>query len=296
MRCRRHGIAPGPVSWLVSLTVAGLVLLWLSWPVWGSLSAPGRDAVAAETPALLFGLLGLVAVSSWSVWLDSGRRTQALAPIVLLTVLATGVRVLWSPGTSGVEPVFAVPLLAGVAFGGPAGFLTGTLSSMVSAAALGLVSTPLIGQTLVWGLWGLSGGLLHRTRTGTAWLLASLACLPLGVGSGVLLNLIGWTGETGAEVGAFLPGLPWDRSLARLWDYSLATSLAHDSTRAVTNAVTVLLLGLPLLRGLRTAWGFAPGPSSAAPESPRVRPEAEARRSRSDALSQLWNTDDGGSE
>lgn len=296
MSRRTHGTSPGVASWLVTLALAGVAGAWLTWPVWGSLTAPGRDAVAAETPALLFALLGLVLVLAWGVWWDSGRRLASLAPVVVVSALTTAVRVLWSPAVSGVEPVFALPLLAGVAFGGPAGFLTGAVSSLVSAAALGLIAPPLVGQTLVWGLWGLAGGLLHSARSRTAWLLAVPLCIPLGLLSGGLLNLIGWTGETSAEVGAFLPGLPWDKSLARLWEYTRATSAVYDLTRAATNAVVVLVLGLPLVRALRAAWGSEPGPTPAPVREPRVRPTARSRRARSRTLSQLWNTDNGGSE
>lgn len=296
MRWLRHSTAPGVLSWLVTLGVVGLLGTWLTWPVWASLTAPGRDALAAETPPLLFAVLGMVLVIAWSVWVDSGHRLRCLAPVTLLVLADVAVRVLWSPASSGVEPVFFLPLLAGIVLGGPAGFLTGALASLLSATALGLIATPLIGQTLVWGLWGLAGGLLHRMRSVTAWVFGVVICIPMGVGSGLLLNLIGWSGETSAPVGAFLPGVPWNASLARLWNYTLATSLAHDLTRAVTNAVAILVLGLPLLRALRSAWGSAPGPSSIPERPPQVRPEARERRARSRQLNQLWNTTNGGSE
>lgn len=292
----RSGTVPGPRSWAVTLSAVLLGLGWLTWPVWGSYSAPGRDAVTAETPALLFALIGLLALLAWAVWRDCGRRASALAPVALLVVVASAVRVLLSPGASGVEPSFAPLIVAGATLGGPAGFLTGASAAVASSLPLGLVQSPLVGQALVWGLWGLAGGMLRQLRLHTVWLAGTLMCLPLGLVSGLLLNLIGWTGETEATVGAFLPGSPLAASAERLWEYTVHTSLAYDATRAVTNAVLLLLVGLPVLRALRAAWGTEPYPVVPREPEPQVSPAARERRKRSDTLKQLWNPDEGGTE
>ena len=203
MRRIRCGTNPGAVSKAITWVIVALGLGWLTWPIWGSLTAPDRETVAAETPALLFALAGLVVLLAWGVWHDCGYHAPALAPVTLLVVVDSAVRLLLSPGSSGVEPTFALPLLAGATLGGPAGFLTGALAAMTSSIPLGLVQPPLVGQTLVWGLWGLAGGGLRSLRTRTAWFVGILACLPLGIVSGLLLNLIGWTGETAATTGNY---------------------------------------------------------------------------------------------
>ena len=296
MRRIRCGTAPGAVSRAITWVIVALGLSWLTWPVWGSLTAPDRETVAAETPALLFALAGLVVLLAWGVWYDCGCHAPALAPVTLLVVVDSAVRMLLSPGSSGVEPTFALPLLAGATLGGPAGFLTGALAAMTSSIPLGLVQSPLVGQTLVWGLWGLTGGGLRSLRTRTAWFVGVLVCLPLGIVSGLLLNLIGWTGETAATTGAFLPGLPPLASATRLWEYTWATSFAYDASRAITNAALLLLVGLPLLHGMRAAWGVAPGPTDQPARNPRVSSAARERRARSSTLNQLWNLDEGGTE
>ena len=139
MRRIRCGTNPGAVSKAITWVIVALGLGWLTWPIWGSLTAPGRETVAAETPALLFALAGLVVLLAWGVWHDCGCHAPALAPVTLLVVVDSAVRLLLSPGSSGVEPTFALPLLAGATLGGPAGFLTGALAAMTSSIPLGLV-------------------------------------------------------------------------------------------------------------------------------------------------------------
>lgn len=279
-------------SHLALLVLGILGVGWLGWPIWSSFTAPGRDALQAETPFLLAAVMGLLALLATSMWLDAGRRAAVFGPVVLVALADVVVRLVLSPGGSGIEPVYALPLLAGAALGAPAGFLTGSLAALASSVALGLVDTPLVGQILVWGLWGAAGGLLRALRPSIAWLLAAAACLPLGLLTGLALNITGWTGERDAPTGGFLPGLPPLEALQRLVDYTLATSLAFDMTRAVVNAVLVLIIGLPVLRALRAAYGTAPrataGPTKAPP--PAVAPTALRRRGRSDQLTKLWTT------
>ena len=59
MRRIRCGTNPGAVSKAITWVIVALGLGWLTWPIWGSLTAPDRETVAAETPALLFALAGL---------------------------------------------------------------------------------------------------------------------------------------------------------------------------------------------------------------------------------------------
>lgn len=278
-------------SRLALLTIGILGTGWLAWPIWSSFTAPGRDALQAETPFLLAAVLGLLALLATSIWLDAGRRAEVFGPVLLVVLVDVVIRLVLSPGSSGIEPVYALPLLAGAALGAPAGFLTGALAALLSTVAMGLVNTPLVGQILVWGLWGAVGGLLRALRPVAAWLVALVACLPLGLLTGMALNITGWTGERDATTGGFLPGLPPLEALQRLLDYTLATSLAFDLTRAVVNALVVLIIGLPVLRALRSA--FSTRARSAAPDGPRppaVSPAAIHRRASSNQLTQLWNT------
>ena len=65
MRRIRCGTAPGAVSRAITWVIVALGLSWLTWPVWGSLTAPDRETVTAETPALLFALAGLIVLLAW---------------------------------------------------------------------------------------------------------------------------------------------------------------------------------------------------------------------------------------
>ncbi len=276
---------------LVALLVLGLLGAgWLGWPIWSSFTAPGRDALEAETPYLLAAVLGLLGVLATSIWLDAGRRSAVFGPILLVAFVDVVFRLVLSPGGAGIEPVYALPLLAGAALGAPAGFLTGAVAALASSVALGLVDTPLVGQILVWGLWGAVGGLLRSLRPVAAWLSAAVVALPLGLITGLALNITGWTGERDASTGGFLPGLPPLDALQRLIDYTLATSLAFDLTRAVVNALIVLVIGLPVLRALRQLSGTRPAAASGPtePPPPAVTPAAVRRRRRSDRLNDLW--------
>ncbi len=284
------GILNGWRSRSTLLVIGLLGTGWLGWPIWASFTAPDRDALEAETPFLLAAVLGLLGTLATSIWLDAGRRAAVFGPILLVAGVDVMFRLIMSPGGAGIEPVYALPLLAGAALGAPAGFLTGAVAALCSSVALGLVDTPLVGQILVWGLWGAVGGLLRAWRPAVAWLAAVVVSLPMGFITGLALNITGWPGERSAITGGFLPGLPPLAAAQRLIDYTLATSLAFDLTRAVVNALIVLVIGLPVLRALRHVFGaripMLPGPTE--PPPPAVAPAAVRRRSRSDHLNDLW--------
>lgn len=277
----------------VTLLVFGLLgALWLGWPLWSSFTAPDRDAVANEAPFILAAVLGLLALLGWAIWRDAGRRAQVFGPVILVAGIDVLLRLVLSPGGGGIEPVYALPLLAGAALGAPAGALTGGLAALLSATSLGLVDTPLVAQILAWGMWGVVGGALRHLRPIAAWLVAVVLALPLGMLTGVVLNISGWTGERDITTGGFLPGLPPLDAAQRLVEYTLTTSLAFDATRAVLNAIIVLAVGLPVLRALRRISGaptaVAPGPVE--PSPPDVSPSATRRRLRSDHLTDLWTS------
>ena len=286
----------GPRARIATAVLVALALAWVGWPVWGSWTAPDAATARALMPSLISALGGLLLVLGWALWRDAGRRVEVFAPVVLVATAATLVRFLLSPGTSGVEPAFVLPLLAGAALGSPAGFLTGALACLGSSALLGLYTEHLVAQTLVWGLFGLVGGLFRNSGARAAWIGCVIAGTLLGPISGVLLNTAGWVGDAGAPAGGFLLGAgPWE-SLTRLVDYSLTTSFAVDTARGITTAVLAFIVGFPVIRGLRATVGD-PVPSTTPIKPPPQRIDAAAiqRRERSDHLSTLWQpkeTDD----
>ena len=279
----------GARSRAVATVIVALALTWTGWPVWSSWTAPDSDTARTLMPSLLSALGGLLLVLGWALWRDSGRQARVFAPVVLMATVGAVVRTTLSPSASGIEPGFVVPLLAGAALGSPAGFLTGALTCLGSSALLGLFTEHLVVQTVVWGLFWLAGGMFRGAGTRVSWIGSAVAGALMGPVSGVLLNTTGWVDDAGVTAGGFLLGAgPWE-SFTRLIEYSLTTSFSVDSARGITTAVLTLLVGYPIIRGLRAAVGD-PIPSNtpikARPQ--RVDEQAVRRRRRSDQLSTIW--------
>jgi energy-coupling factor transport system substrate-specific component len=283
---------PAPVTGALPRAVAALTialaLTWVGWPVWASGSAPDRAALAAEVPWVLGALASLLVLLGFTLWLAAGRSFAPFAPASLLGAAAVLTPHYLHPGTGGVELLYVFPLVAGVVLGAPAGLLTGASAALISAVAGGTVGTPLPAQALVWGLWGVAGALLRPLGTVAAWLWAAVLCVPLGPLSGLLLNLTGWPGEQ-SDAGAFLPGLPPWESARRLVEYTWTTSFAYDLTRGVTCAVTMALIGLPLLAALRRSHDPRSLPVAAGAQPVAVvAAHSLDRRARSRRLENLW--------
>ena len=283
---------PAPVTGALPRAVAALTialaLAWVGWPVWASGSAPDRAALAAEVPWVLGALASLLVLLGFTLWLAAGRSFAPFAPASLLGAAAVLTPHYLHPGTGGVELLYVFPLVAGVVLGAPAGLLTGASAALISAVAGGTVGTPLPAQALVWGLWGVAGALLRPLGTVAAWLWAAVLCVPLGPLSGLLLNLTGWPGEQ-SDAGAFLPGLPPWESARRLVEYTWTTSFAYDLTRGVTCAVTMALIGLPLLAALRRSHDPRSLPVAAGAQPVAVvSARSLDRRARSRRLENLW--------
>ncbi|MFT3887453.1 MAG: hypothetical protein QM713_04725 [Arachnia sp.] len=288
---RPVGAVTGAGPRLAVLLTLAVGLGWLAWPVWSSSTAPDGAARAAEVPWVLAAVSALLLLLGFALWTTAGRTLRPFAPAALLGTAATLTRAALHPGASGVEFLYAFPLLAGATMGGPAGFLTGAASALLSSLVTDTVTEHLVAQCLVWGLWGLAGTLVRPLGTVAAWLGAALLALPLGPLSGVLLNLTGWAGDP-SESGTFLPGLPpWDAAV-RLWQYCWETSFAYDLTRGVATFLFLLLVGLPLLRALRRSHDARPLPAEPTDAEPQgVAPRALARRATARTIQNMWHPD-----
>lgn len=284
------------VGWRSSSVVGAIVVLglaWLGWPVWGSLSSPTGSELGAAAPLLLAALTLCLVALAVAIWLDAGRDFGPLSYCLVLILANTGLRLTINPGAAGIEVVHVLPLLAGAAAGAPAGFLVGAAGMLFSSAVINGVGEMLPGQMMVLGLAGAAGGLAWRARPLPAWLLSLPLAVITGLGSGVLLNLTGWALEPGTTTTSFFPGLPPAQVVARLWEYTVATSLAYDLTRGVTTAVIIGCLGLPLLRSAQLT-GLRPlaPPSLAGTPTTRLNPAAVSRRDDRDRLATMWKTGD----
>lgn len=289
MMIRSFGLRCGARSWTLTLITLAAGLLWLSYPLVWPMLAPGREELDAEAPLALALLVVLLSLCWVALWLDSGQEVTGIGFAVAL-VLVNAVARSWLNAGGGVEVNYVLPLLAGAAVGGPFGFVVGATSALVSQFAQGLVQTPLPGQLIVWGLAGLLGGMVHRLRVTWAWLL----CLPVGVAfgvvGGVLLNLTGWPTATDNETSAyFFPGLPGWINASRLISYTWQTSLGYDLARGITTASGVLIIGLPIISGLRRVCAPDVTPDAVAPH-PRPGPTGRAvsRRDHAHRLVERW--------
>lgn len=285
---QRLGVPHGwrSLSVLTVLVLAGLT--WLGWPVWSSLTSPGRAQSQAEAPWLMAALVAGLCALAVAMWRDAGRRFDAMSTVAVLIVLNTLVRAVLNPSANGVEFVHVIPLLAGMTAGAPAGFLVGAASAIVSTITVGDPATMLPTQALVWGLSGMLGGLLWQLRPLAAWLASLPLAIVAGIGSGVLLNLMGWGQEAGTTTTSFHPGLPPGEVLARLWGHTVETSLLHDLTRGLTTMMLLAVVGLPLLIALRPGAVARALPGNVHPHQ-RIEPDAIARREDRTRLDHLWN-------
>lgn len=293
MSTRWH-IVGRTTGWRSTLFVTLTLLIsyaWLCWPLISSLTVPARDELTREFPFVLCALLTLTCLVGFGLWLDVERHLANVAPIPLLVGIGLGIRLLLTPGASGIEPVFWIPMLAGLVLGSAAGWITGVATMCLIALATGNVAAPLLGQLIVMGTWGVVGGWLHRLRTLWAWLASIIAMLPLGVLTGVALNLMGWASEGATDTNSFVPGLGAVDTLARIWQYTLDTSAAYDGVRVVTNMCCMLVAGIPMLRFFRSAyWAAEPEWVDEVSPPPTIAPSALTRRRRSALVDSIWDS------
>ena len=277
-RVRRTPVSPGDgAGWRSHTVMAALVMLsgaWLTWPVWDSATVPTLEQLRVEAPWLLAAqVCGLTALAV-AIWTESGRRFEVLRAVTALSLVDVAIRALVNPSVPGVELVHALPLVAGAALGAPAGFLTGAGACLASTLFSATPAETLPSQMLVWGLFGACGGVAQRLRPRLAWPTLVVLAIPLGVLSGVLLNLMGWAQQPGTTTSHFVAGLPPGEVVSRLWSHSRQTSWGVDVTRGVCTALVVLLIGLPVLRALR----LRGEPLRALPPEAPISAHALARR------------------
>ncbi|WCC79514.1 hypothetical protein O6R08_08330 [Cutibacterium equinum] len=259
------GATSGGLSRTIAIVQVLLGIIWLTWPVWGSRTAALQTQAESTAPWLVAAQIGV----STALAVILVRETKSARPLSLVlgsSVIAAGVRAALAPGVSGIEPVFWIPLLVGAVLGAPGGVLAGTLTCLVSSAAIGTLATPLAGQLVVWQLWGLAGSAMVRLRALTTWITGALWCLILGPITGLLLNLMGWAWTQADPGQSFLAGLGPIEEAQRLWAWTRATSLAFDMSRAITNSIVWLIVTPFVTRALRQA--LAPDRRASA----RVRP------------------------
>ncbi len=142
------------------------------------------------------------------------------------------------------KPIVAIVMIAGIAYGGEVGFLTGAISAFASNFFFGQGPfTPW--QMLSYGLGGfLAGMIFHRAwgkwgdRKGFSWILGIFGFFAVLLLVGPILDV--------CSLFTMSSNLSWEFALACL-TAGLPVNLAHG----ISTALTLLLLGKPLLSKLK---------------------------------------------
>jgi energy-coupling factor transport system substrate-specific component len=237
-------------SWLLLAVASAVGIVAFGWPLLVDPSGSIDLAHAGDAPWIFVVLLPLLLAI---VLAELGEGSLDAKAVALLGVLAACGSALRLPGgITGFEPVFFVLIPAGRVLGRGFGFVLGALTIFASALITGGV-----------GPW------LPFQMFGAAWMGFFAGCLPPAEGRrelgllagyafvaalvyGLILNLWFWPfgALAGSEV-SFVPGAPLGENLRRFWAFHLVTSLGWDLSRAVTNAVLVLVVGRPVINALR---------------------------------------------
>jgi energy-coupling factor transport system substrate-specific component len=254
---------------LLAVSAAGLLAFALPFLL-AAVASGVRSSAARPIDASL--LLAVVAGGSILIALaelvrgpQAGSLSRSLALLGILVAIDATIRL--APSFLGASPIFALILVVGYVFGPRFGFMMGALTLLLSAAVTAGIGPWLPFQMLGAGWTGMAAGWLPHPRRESRQILA-LAAFGAGAGFayGALLNLYAWPYAApgmATDVGLYWnPALTLRESIARYAAFYLATSLVHDATRAIANALLILVAGGPALRLLarfraRSAWSAA---------------------------------------
>ncbi len=159
-----------------------------------------------------------------------------LVCIAVMSALAALSRVLFA-AIPNVKPTTAIVIVTGMAFGPSAGFMTGAIAALASNLYFSQgIWTPW--QMLAWGICGLAGGMLAKTRAKeNAWVLGLWGAIA-SVLFGVLMNV--------SHVLGFVRPLTLASVLA-----AFSASVYFDLVHALSSFVFLLLFGRLWLRKLQ---------------------------------------------
>lgn len=241
--------APRLVYLLVSVVGAGAFL----WPFWLPADAAPAQAHSGDAP-LVAAVIGGLALGALALELRRGSMNSATVALLgVLGAMGGLLRLLDLPG--GGNGIFFLVILAGAAFGPRFGLLLG-----LSAMAIGAVVTGGIGPWLPFQMLGLAwmgagAGLLGRATARLrprveVGVLAAYGWV-WGFAYGAILNLWFWPFQRDGGPLSWAPGLGLTETLAHYGRFYLATSFAWDAAGALTNAVLIAAVGVPVLAALR---------------------------------------------
>lgn len=181
-------------------------------------------------------LIAFLACVPFFIGFEKGKTgARELVVIAVMSAISVLGRLIFAP-IPGFKPVTAIVIITGIAYGMQAGFLTGTLSAVVSNIFYGQGPwTPF--QMFVWGFLGLLAGLLFKRgqKPNAIWLII------IGTIGGVLFSVMMDIWSVLNIDGTW----NWARYLALL-----VSSLPFMAIYAVSNVIFLLLLTKPFLQKL----------------------------------------------
>ena len=247
----------GSIALIVIASLGGMMMF--GWPLLIPATGVASGAGAPLAFVLLLPILLLLVLAGIA---ERGMDAKALAMLGVLSAINAALRPLGA-GTGGIEVVFFLLILAGRVFGAGFGFVLGALSLFASALLTAGVGPWLPFQMLAAAWIGLGAGLLPRRAFGHPIrgigevVMLIVYAVVVSYVFGALMNLWFWPYITGAGVSgttdlSYIPGGGLGANLTRFFWYTLLTSTAvWDTGRAITNAVLIAVVGVPLLAALR---------------------------------------------
>ena len=249
---RRYGDAtavPLRRRTVVVLSAASLVgLIIFAWPL-----VLTEEFMAIDHVPIALGLvLSIVLVVLLVAVSDGGIGVKAVALLGLLSAVGVVLRPL-AAGTAGIETIFLPLILGGRVLGPGFGFALGSTTMFASALLTGGVGPWLPYQMLAASWVAMGAGLLPKHLRG--WreiaLLVGYAVVA-SFGYGLAMNFSFWPFHLGLGTAlSFEPGAAIAANLQSFLLYAVTTSLVWEIGRAITTAVGIVLIGVPVLATLR---------------------------------------------
>ncbi|MEN9693368.1 MAG: hypothetical protein RLZZ330_1012 [Actinomycetota bacterium] len=232
---------------IVSFLAGGCALAWPlfanpeSIDLWQKFSGPTLSLI------LLPIALALIA----SDLLSQQLNTRTIALVGIITALAVAVRPLGA-GVAGVEPMWAVFIIAGRALGAHIGFVLGVTAMLTSALVTGAIGPWLPYQMLLAAWVGCIAGLLPKANGKIEVAILTAYATVCGFLLGWFLNLWFWP-----TTGGLVEGIGFDSTASTFerisaWvHFSIITSAGFDLPRSILTGILVAIASGPLLKVLR---------------------------------------------
>lgn len=222
----------------------------LGWPIFAS-SESIEIWQKFSGPTLSLILLPLALALIASDLLSQQLNTRTLALVGILTALAVAVRPLGA-GVAGIEPIWAVFIIAGRALGAQLGFVLGVTAMLTSGFITGAVGPWLPYQMLLAAMVGSGAGLLPRFNGKAEVAILTAYGAVTGFFIGWFLNLWFWPNTGGLQTGlAFVPSESAIERLNAWIHFSLISSAGFDIPRSALTASLVALTSAQLLKVIR---------------------------------------------